>query len=122
MFDRTEVDHEAAVRELNRLTQVGTQLVLTNFVRAEAHALILNRLGRAIADRFLFGLATDTTGSLVRTTEADEARALDIIRRYADKDFSLTDAISFAVMERLGIDTALTFDRHFIQFGWTVRP
>lgn len=39
---------------------------------------------------------------------------------YTDKDFSFADAISFVVMERLGITRAFTFDRHFEQYGFTV--
>jgi uncharacterized protein len=41
--------------------------------------------------------------------------AREIIVQCTDKDFSLTDAISFAVMERPGIPQALVFDRHFAQ-------
>ena len=47
-------------------------------------------------------------------------RALEIIERYQDKEFSLTDATSFAVMERLGIEAAFAFDADFRQFGLTV--
>ena len=36
----------------------------------------------------------------------------------ADKDWSLTDCISFAVMARLGLTDALTGDRHFKQAGF----
>lgn len=43
------------------------------------------------------------------------------IRLYADrpdKDWSLTDCISFVVMEENGISEALTADRHFEQAGF----
>jgi predicted nucleic acid-binding protein len=53
-------------------------------------------------------------------TPADVRRAKAIIYQYTDKDFSLTDAISFAVMERLDIHLAFTFDRDFAQYGLTV--
>jgi len=56
---------------------------------------------------------------LIRISEEDEERAVAIIEGYADKAFSYTDAASFAVMRRLGIETAFSFDRHFAQFGVT---
>lgn len=39
-----------------------------------------------------------------------------------DKRYSLTDCISFAVMERSDIDTALAFDKHFQQAGYQCVP
>jgi len=60
------------------------------------------------------------TATIVRVTDEDEQRARAIIRQYADKDFSLTDTLSFAVMERLHIPAAFTFDSDFAQFGLQV--
>lgn len=57
---------------------------------------------------------------VVRVRASDEERARRIIFRYTDKDFSFADAVSFAVMERLQISHAFTFDRHFAQYGFTV--
>jgi predicted nucleic acid-binding protein len=45
-----------------------------------------------------------------------------LFQRYEDKRFSLTDCLSFAVMQHLGLTTALTFDRHFAQAGFTCKP
>jgi hypothetical protein len=57
---------------------------------------------------------------VARSRASDEERAREVSYQYDDKDFSMTDAISFAVMERLRITQALTFDRHFAQYGFTV--
>jgi hypothetical protein len=42
----------------------------------------------------------------------------DLYRRRPDKDWSLTDCISFVVMQERGITDALTGDRHFEQAGF----
>jgi uncharacterized protein len=57
---------------------------------------------------------------IVRVIQTDEQRARIIIEQYSVKDFSLTDALNFAVMERLRIGQAVTLDDHFAQFGITV--
>jgi len=41
---------------------------------------------------------------------------------YNDKDFSFTDCTSFALMERLKIKTAFSFDAHFTQYGFIRIP
>jgi predicted nucleic acid-binding protein len=67
--------------------------------------------------RFLDRL--DSSGFAVeRVAVADEHRAIDIIRQYDDKKFSYTDATSFSIMERLGIEHAFTFDHNFTQYGF----
>ncbi len=54
---------------------------------------------------------------IVRVSQRDEQQAQAIILRYDDKNFSYTDATSFAVMERLRIGPAFTFDHNFAQYG-----
>jgi len=45
-------------------------------------------------------------------------RGLEMMAARADKDWSLTDCISFVVMEKEGLQDALTTDRHFEQAGF----
>jgi len=117
LSDPKDVNHVAARTIAARLTQERWRSFTTNFVVAETHALVLGRRGRAAAARVLDEIDTGTTRAIIRAEEADERRARAIIRQYADKDFSLTDAISLAVMARLGIGHAFAFDRHFAQYG-----
>ena len=67
-------------------------MVPTNFVRAETHALVLNRLGHYFADQFIQQLQQSPVATLIHVTEQDEELALALIARYQDKDFSITDA------------------------------
>jgi len=92
-------------------------LCTTNFLVGETHALLLARYGRVSALSFLRSVENGTT-TIERISSDDERRAIAIIEQNDDKDFSYVDATSFAAMERLAIEEALTFDRHFIQFGF----
>lgn len=81
-------------------------------------------------------LATETCLDILASSEVldtgarDRARAADILRAWADQTFSYVDALSFTVMEREGIDSVFTFDRHFRIYrhgpgrrrGFTVLP
>ncbi len=55
--------------------------------------------------------------AVIRVLPEEEAQAKAILARHQDKDWSLCDAISFAVLEARGVRTAFTFDQHFRQYG-----
>ena len=44
--------------------------------------------------------------------------ALELYRRHIDKQWGLVDCVSFVVIRRLGLTTALAFDQHFVQAGF----
>jgi uncharacterized protein len=114
LVDRSDANHAAARTALGALRQQRAEPLLTNFIVAESHALLLARLGAPIARTWLLGNAWPVE----RVTEDDEARARAIIARYDDKTYSYTDATSFAVMERRGLKAAFAFDPHFRQHGF----
>jgi len=116
LLDRSDRGHRAARDVLRDLQRRRIEPLLTNFVVAESHALVLTRLGPDIARRWL----RDNVWPIERVSEGDELKARAILTQYTDKTFSYTDATSFAVMERLGLKTALAFDPHFRQYGFHV--
>ena len=113
LLDADDADHARAVRTARQLAAAKRPPVITNYLEVEAHALLLRKLGRAIAREWLF------TGGLpvVRALPEDEQHAKTLLARYTDKDWTLCDAVSFAFMETRRIRTAFTFDHHFTQYG-----
>jgi predicted nucleic acid-binding protein len=93
-------------------------LVTTNAVIIETHALLLSRSrdGHANAIKFLDMIASDAY-RVERIRKADEEKAIVLVRTHQDKDYSLCDALSFTVMERLRIREAIAFDRHSRPYG-----
>jgi predicted nucleic acid-binding protein len=107
---------------MRQLSLDRAALFTSNFVLAEMHALLLTRLGRQTALRVLTSIEAGAT-RIMRVEPGDERRAREIILRYDDKNFSLTDATCFSIMERYRMAAAFTFDRNFMQYGLTVlRP
>lgn len=120
LTDADETDHSATRRVREQLIGEQRPLFTTNFVLAETHALVPARLGR-IPRQVLSAIEQSHT-TVVRVSVRDESRARAIIDRYDDKNVSLTDALSFAVMERPGIPTAFTLDHNFAQYGFALLP
>lgn len=116
LLDRRDVCHADAKAALEQLRTRRIEPLLTNFIVAESHALLLSRLGADLARRWLLGNAWPVE----RILEDDETRARTILARYTDKALSYTDATIFAVMERLGLKSAFAFDPHFRQYGFHV--
>jgi uncharacterized protein len=119
LIDQDDDHHREAATIVERLIDGRYRFFTTNTVIIEAHALILATLGIERAAAFLQGTGR-TSIRVIRSRASDEERAVALILRYRDKRFSFTDAISFVVMERLGISRALTFDRDFAQYGFAV--
>lgn len=97
-------------------------LVTTSYIFGEAVTLIHKRLDHARAKTVAQRLRTSPSVTFLHITEADFEAGWRWFDRYQDKGFSFTDCISFAVMKRLHIKIALTFDHHFVQAGFEKKP
>jgi predicted nucleic acid-binding protein len=112
LLDASDADHAPAAAIARQLASEGRLCFITNYVEVATHALLLRKL-RAIALMWLL------TGGLpiVRASPAEEESARALLARFADKDWSLCDGISFALIEARGVGAAFSFDHHFAQRG-----
>lgn len=67
---------------------------------------------------FLGALLSDPAVEIIPPSSGLFERGLRLFRERPDKGWSLTDCISFVVMEERGIRDALTGDHHFEQAGF----
>ncbi len=94
--------------------------VTTAWVLAE----VANSLARG-PDRALFlelyrDLADDRRITIVPAAQDLFEQGIELFGERPDKEWSLTDCISFIVMQEYGLAEALTADHHFQQAGFTI--
>ncbi|MGE3726668.1 MAG: type II toxin-antitoxin system VapC family toxin [Candidatus Sericytochromatia bacterium] len=120
LLDKDDQHHEAAKQwyEHNQVL-----LVTSNYVVVETLNLTKVRLGSRIACQWDEAFLTESIAQLLWVNQEDHQRASHFFHKYADKGWSFTDCSSFVLMERLKINTAFAFDRHFEQYaGFTRVP
>lgn len=110
--------HAEAVGLFDRAARESWTLVTTNAVIWETYTLIRIRArnGRELALGFLDDIQ-DGLCELEWLRPVDETRAMDLLRQYGDKSYSFCDALSFVVMEQLGLTEAFAFDSDFRSYG-----
>lgn len=105
--DRADLNHAAAMAWFGRADE---PLLLGALSLGDLDALLRRELGAGAA---LAVVQSITSGAirLVAPTEADLARAAELLDAAAEHRPRLTDALLVAAAERLGIHRIATFDR-----------
>ena len=93
-------------------------LVTTNLILVETATLLSRRAQPDIAIARIRSIYQSRSFLIHSSASEDEMAGLDMMARYRGQNISLTDGISFAVMRKLGITRAFTFDHHFLIAGF----
>jgi uncharacterized protein len=105
--------------ELRRFTRgFAGVMVTTDWVVTELADGLCGATNRKIAIKFVDSLRADAAVRIVPASRRLLEKGWGLYRRMPDKEWSLTDCISFVVMRELRISDALTADRHFQQVGF----
>lgn len=115
---RQDQHHGAAAELSARMRGARTRLVTTRAVLIEVANAFARRRYRTVAVEVLRALEADRATEILAITEDRYAAAWDLYVSRPDREWGLTDCVSFTVMRELGLTHALTADRHFEQAGY----
>ncbi|MDQ7064719.1 MAG: PIN domain-containing protein [candidate division KSB1 bacterium] len=93
-------------------------LVTSNFILDETITMLRKRIPLDTLIKFVENLARSSYCNFVEVDRELWNLAWGIFKQYRDKQFSFTDCTSFAIMREMGIDEAISLDRHFDQMGF----
>lgn len=112
--------HARARQWQEALTAERRPLLTSEFVLVEIGDGLATVGFRRHAVRVLDTLAASSVVELIPASSELYAAGLDLYRNRTDKEWGLTDCISFALMKQRGLREALTTDEHFAQAGFHV--
>ncbi len=114
--------HAAATKGWDLLSKRGWRCLTTSFVLDETVTLLARRAGASFAAERARAMLTSGRLTIVRPTSDDELVALEMLEKFADKQLSFTDCLSFVLMRARGVRRAFAFDRHFREAGFVLWP
>ena len=118
--DRREQFHPLTVPLVDDVWRQGGRLVTTNWVLAELTALLTRplRVSKPQQIQLFQDIRSDPGVVILSVDPGLEAAGWQLWQARPDKEWSLTDCVSFLVMQQQGLTEALTADHHFEQAGF----
>ena len=115
LLSSRDIAHRESLHLSNSLRRslITTEFVLLELANAFSCSVQRREIGRMI-DRF----RTNPRITIIPASSELFMQGIDLYSQRPDKEWSLTDCISFIVMQKNDINEALTTDHHFAQAGF----
>jgi predicted nucleic acid-binding protein len=121
--NRDDSFHQLATQVGQRLARQRAEILTTDAVLTEAINTFSKVAWREMAVCIMASLEHDRTIGAAEVVHVDESlwkRGWQLFRERSDKAWSLTDCISFVVMQDRNLAQAFTTDHHFEQAGFRI--
>lgn len=115
-------NHEAATQHWQSIVSSLPSFVTTSYVFDEVVTYFNSRGQHQKAVKIGKSLLLSPSVEFIHVDQSQFHEGWEHFQKHRDKDYSLTDCISFIIMKQLGINIAFTFDGHFAQAGFTKAP
>ena len=114
-LNRRDQHHE---RVLKFSRDFRARLLTSDWVLMEVADALAGSESRARVQEFILHLRQSVACEIIPASRETLDRALDLYHQHADKQWTLTDCVSFVIMRDHNVTEALTGDKHFEQAGF----
>ena len=101
-------------------SRITGRIFTSDFILLEVANFFTKPQDRTTFLSFLSTLRNHHATIVVPVSTSWFQRGVDLFAKRLDKEWSLTDCITFEMMSDLGLTHSLTADHHFIQAGFTI--
>lgn len=114
-LNRRDQHHE---RVLKFSRDFRARILTSDWVLMEVADALAKSACRDRVRDFILHLRGTTACEIVPASRELLDRALELYHQHADKEWTLTDCVSFVIMRERNVTKALTGDQHFEQAGY----
>lgn len=114
-LNRRDQYHEAVLR-FSR--DFRARILTSDWVLVEVADALAESESRSRVRDFILHLQRNASCEVIPASRELLERALDLYHQHADKQWTLTDCVSFVIMRECNVTEALTGDKHFEQAGF----
>ncbi len=118
LSSKSDENHQRAVEIYRKLREQRTSFVTTRAILIEIGDGLSKLHRRENARQLLNSIEKDSTIIILEVTKQRYDEALHLYSERKDKEWGMTDCISFVVMGEQKLSEALTADEHFVQAGF----
>lgn len=118
VLNANDQNHPTAKSAWIKLLESESNLVSSNYVIIETYALLQNRFGMDAIRIFQNDVLPVV--DIIWVDESLHNQAVSAMLTANRRQLSLVDCTSFAAMRKYELDTAFTFDQHFVEQGFQV--
>lgn len=115
-LNRRDQHHE---RVLKFSKDFRARILTSDWVLMEVADALAESECRGRVRDFILHVRQSTACEIVPASRELLDRALDLYHQHADKEWTLTDCVSFVIMRERKVTDALTGDKHLEQAGFT---
>lgn len=120
--NRRDQYHEIASTFYKMAFKEYYELLTTNLVAAETYVLLRLDCGPDVALGWWERIVSSLKVKIIYADPDLTWDGIKLLRKFRDQAFSLTDAVSFALMQHTGVKEAFAFDKHFTIAGFLTLP
>ena len=115
LVDRRDQNHSRAIQLVRGYDNVP--MIVTDAILLEIGAALAYGFRKQVV-QIIEEFQTSQNFEIVHLSLDLFDQAFQFFKKHQDKEWSLTDCVSFVVMEQRRMSQALTFDHHFQQAGF----
>jgi len=125
-YNKRDKNHNKALSFVKKIRdrEFGPVIIYTSdyvFDEVITAILILTK-NKDLAIKIGESIKASKITKIIKVNEEIFQKAWETFKEYKDKLWSFTDCTSFAIMEKMNIKTAFTFDKHYNQAGFNTIP